>query len=225
MFCWVCNLTHSKIEVLQWIIIIEKWTDAEGYTPQYPIFSNATGDQGSRFVDLNGDGRLDFVYHLWTPNEVFKGAYINNPELGNFISNVTFAPPIPIAANNGSDLGTSSCFCHIHIILNVCAPVSPPLDWWHHNTAGSICYWWPFYLLYVTKQYFMNTWLVDKCAMIQSTRRNRIYSYHCTSKHSFFYIWRQNDHWHEVRPPFCFVTLLSKIPSLTLWRHVHGFAI
>lgn len=130
MFCWVCNLTHSKIEVLQWIIIIEKWTDAEGYTPQYPIFSNATGDKGSRFVDLNGDGRMDFVYHLWTPNEVFKGAYINNPELGNFISNVTFAPPIPIAANNGSDLGTSSCFCHIHIILNVCAPVSPPPPPW-----------------------------------------------------------------------------------------------
>lgn len=48
---------------------------------------------------------MDFVYHLWTPSEVFKGAYINNPQLGKFVYNAMFEPPFPIAANNDSDLG------------------------------------------------------------------------------------------------------------------------
>ena len=47
---------------------------------------------------------MDFVYHLWTPNKVFKGAYINNPDLADFVSNAMFEPPIPVAANNDSDL-------------------------------------------------------------------------------------------------------------------------
>ncbi len=49
---------------------------------------------------------MDFVYHLWTPNEVLKGAYINDPDSETFVTAANFEPPFPIAANNNSDLGT-----------------------------------------------------------------------------------------------------------------------
>ena len=101
-----CSNTITTILMLYVQIITDKWTNAAGYTPPFPIYSNTTGDQGSRFVDLNGDGRMDFVYHLWTPNKVFKGAFINDPGSETFVSAANFEPPFPVAANNGSDLGT-----------------------------------------------------------------------------------------------------------------------
>ena len=87
-------------------LFLDNWTDAVGYIPPYPIFSNRTGDQGLQFIDLNGDGRMDFVYHLWTPNQVYKGAYINDPDTQTFIPATNFEPPHPIASSTGKDLGT-----------------------------------------------------------------------------------------------------------------------
>ena len=75
-------------------------------TPPYYIAANGLGDLGSRFVDLNGDGRMDFVYNRWTKdakNE--KGAYLNLPGEG-FRAAPQFIPPHDIAADNHGDLGT-----------------------------------------------------------------------------------------------------------------------
>ena len=41
------------------------WKASDAYTPQFPI-SNLSGDIGSRFVDLNGDGLVDQIYSRYT---------------------------------------------------------------------------------------------------------------------------------------------------------------
>ena len=47
-----------------------------------------------------------------------------------------------------------------------------------------------------------------------------------THKHSLFVLHDTKiDHRHEVKSPFCFISLLNKIPLLILWRHVHGLPI
>ena len=63
------------------------------------------GYQPSRFVDLNGDGRLDFVYYLSTSKKSTKGAYINDPRSKTFVSKPNFAPPFPLATDKRNDSG------------------------------------------------------------------------------------------------------------------------
>ena len=59
---------------------------------------------GARFVDLNGDGRVDVVYHRWTKwHTRVKGAYINTGV--GWESSPKYIPPYPIAADNRGDLG------------------------------------------------------------------------------------------------------------------------
>ena len=39
------------------------WQSASAFTPSQPLAVNGTKAMGARFVELNGDGRKDFVYH------------------------------------------------------------------------------------------------------------------------------------------------------------------
>ena len=59
---------------------------------------------GTRFVDLNGDGNVDFVYHRWVNSVVVhKGAYLNTGE--GWMSSPEYIPPFHIAHDNHGDLG------------------------------------------------------------------------------------------------------------------------
>jgi hypothetical protein len=49
---------------------------------------------------------MDFVYHLRTPNQVYKGAYMNDRDTQTFVTAANFEPPFPIADSTGKDLGT-----------------------------------------------------------------------------------------------------------------------
>ncbi|EGG95113.1 Rhs family protein [gamma proteobacterium IMCC1989] len=54
------------------------WRADANYTPQYHIVTDTSGDVGSRFVDINGDGLVDQVYNRWmSSSKVQKGAFIN----------------------------------------------------------------------------------------------------------------------------------------------------
>merc|ERR1719403_423585 len=54
------------------------WTWAAQYTPPFHIAADGHGDLGARFVDLNGDGKIDMVYHRWMAgHSPQKGAYLN----------------------------------------------------------------------------------------------------------------------------------------------------
>ena len=81
------------------------WTSAPQYTPPFHIAADGHGDLGARFVDLNGDGKIDMVYHRWINGHVQqKGAYLNN---GNgWTSAPQYTPPFHIAADRHGDLGS-----------------------------------------------------------------------------------------------------------------------
>ena len=80
------------------------WTWAPHYTPPFPIAADGRDDLGTRFVHLNGDKKIDMVYHrLVNGNGQQKGAYLNN---GNgWTWSPQYTPPVHIAANGNSDLG------------------------------------------------------------------------------------------------------------------------
>ncbi|MBN2785358.1 MAG: VCBS repeat-containing protein [Pontiellaceae bacterium] len=83
-----------------------EWTDADGtpgfaansgYEPPVEITGTDGEDKGVRFMDLNGDGLIDLVYH----NGTTGGAYLNS---GNgWISAAAYAPPFGIADPGNKD--------------------------------------------------------------------------------------------------------------------------
>ena len=81
-----------------------KWTWAPQYIPPFHIAADNHGDLGARFVDLNGDGKIDMVYHRWiNGNAQQKGAYLNNGNGWTWAPQ--YIPPFHIAADNHGDLG------------------------------------------------------------------------------------------------------------------------
>ena len=59
---------------------------------------------GARFVDLNGDGKEDVVYHRWiSSDKKVVGAYINTGE--GWQTNRHYIPPYHITSDQVEDLG------------------------------------------------------------------------------------------------------------------------
>ncbi len=80
------------------------WRAAPEYTPPFHIVADGIGDLGARFVDVNGDGLVDMVYHRWASNSIQqKGAYINTGS--GWRAAPEYTPPFHIAADGIGDLG------------------------------------------------------------------------------------------------------------------------
>lgn len=78
-----------------------EWLWAPRFTPPFHLSADdqSVRDMGARFVDLNGDGRADFVYHRDLDGTVAqKGAYLNTGTGWQWAPQ--FTPPIPITADN-----------------------------------------------------------------------------------------------------------------------------
>jgi hypothetical protein len=79
------------------------WMWSWEFTPPYHIVADGIGDLGARFVDVNGDGLVDMVYHRWFNGNVMKGAYLNTGYGWRWAPE--FTPPYHIAADGYGDLG------------------------------------------------------------------------------------------------------------------------
>ena len=81
-----------------------RWQGAPEFTPPFHIAADGHGDLGARFVDVNGDGRQDFVFHRWiNSSTVQKGAYLSTAAGWQWAPQ--FTPPFHIAADGHGDLG------------------------------------------------------------------------------------------------------------------------
>ena len=80
------------------------WKAAPKFTPPCPIVSDRYGDLGARFADLNGDGRIDIIYHREIRDlPIQKGTYISNGQ--EWVLSPAFTLPINISPNCTGDLG------------------------------------------------------------------------------------------------------------------------
>ncbi len=80
------------------------WKSTPAFTPPAMLSDDRYMDMGARFVELNGDGRMDFVYRT---SATTKGAYLNTGS--GWRSTSGFAPPSDIATTSGRDGGGEVC--------------------------------------------------------------------------------------------------------------------
>lgn len=85
------------------------WQDVSTtFNLPYPIADNQAEPAGSGFVDVNADGRADFVYRK---GDAITGCYLNTTS--GWVSNTTYLLPYPLARTNGTD-DTSARFVDLN---------------------------------------------------------------------------------------------------------------
>ncbi|CAN7239120.1 FG-GAP-like repeat-containing protein [Polaromonas sp. LjRoot131] len=87
---WVDGTIHKNA----WLNTGDGWQEAPQYAPPYPIFSRGYDNEGIQFVDVNGDGLVDIVRHIFAYGNSYTGAWLNT---GNgWQSAPQYVPPYPI---------------------------------------------------------------------------------------------------------------------------------
>ncbi|MGS2716851.1 SpvB/TcaC N-terminal domain-containing protein [Eionea flava] len=100
-----CNSDGECLPELRfiWQEAQEGWVESSDYRLPYQTNIDNEADMGSRFVDVNGDGLLDYVYYRYVDGEHRRGAYINTGS--GWRSEDRYKPKYHIATNNRADLG------------------------------------------------------------------------------------------------------------------------
>jgi hypothetical protein len=79
------------------------WVSAPNFIPPHAIASNVMKEMGVRFVDVNGDGLVDMIYHRYMCAGTDAGAYLNTGS--GWVSAANFTPPHAISADCMNELG------------------------------------------------------------------------------------------------------------------------
>ena len=103
-FVWHRLLANGTTQKGAYLSTGTGWESAPSFETNYPLVEDAVGDVGARFVDLNGDGRMDFVWHrLLSDGTTRQGAVLSTGT--GWIWGPYFNPPFHIAADGHGDLG------------------------------------------------------------------------------------------------------------------------
>ena len=83
-----CLQLTAKYSIHYWgffFILGNGWLHDAGYIPPFHIAADGHGHLGARFVDVNGDGAADLVFHRYIDSSTIqKGAY-----LGEYTVNIS----------------------------------------------------------------------------------------------------------------------------------------
>jgi hypothetical protein len=85
---------NGNIYKSAWLNTGSGWQEAPQYAPPYPLWSRGADNEGIQFVDVNGDGLVDMVRHLFANGVSYKTAWLNTGS--GWLEAPQFAPPYPI---------------------------------------------------------------------------------------------------------------------------------
>ncbi|MDT8385615.1 MAG: RHS repeat-associated core domain-containing protein [Gammaproteobacteria bacterium] len=80
------------------------WEQADSYLPPYPLSRIDNKPTGSRIIDVNGDGLVDFVWSRWVSDtQTDQGAYINNGAGWSLDTSGKYVPKHWLGRDDGRD--------------------------------------------------------------------------------------------------------------------------
>lgn len=97
---WVSTSVQQKGAYLSTAV---GWVPSANFAPLFHIVDNGGNDMGARFLDVNGDGLVDMIYHRWLSSGPQTGAYLNTGSGWVWSSN--YIPPFHIVADSSDDMG------------------------------------------------------------------------------------------------------------------------
>jgi RHS repeat-associated protein len=111
-----------------------------------PLGDKTAGDLGVRFVDLNGDGRVDIVYSRLVKDSsgthIEAGAFLNNGSGWSAPPNNAYAPPVPFVVMPGVANNTASTSAETEVqLIDVNGDGLPDLVFYYvdpENTANRV---------------------------------------------------------------------------------------
>jgi hypothetical protein len=86
-----------------WLNTGAGWVSAPQWTPPYNLFTRGHDNEGTAWVDMNGDGLPDLVRYLQVGSSIYTGAWLNNGS--GWVSNPLYAPPYPLWVRGYDDEG------------------------------------------------------------------------------------------------------------------------
>lgn len=81
-----------------------RWIWTPEYITSFPISADHVGDLGTKFVDINGDGRTDFVWNIFWNGKNQEGAAINTG--CGWKLDKAFIPPYNLVSRSGKESGS-----------------------------------------------------------------------------------------------------------------------
>jgi len=94
------NGVHNR---MTWLNNGSSWQESAGYQLPLSITADGLGDQGVRFVDLNGDGLPDFVSSRYTGGADYRTTWLNTGT--GWLQSAQYQLPVTISADGVGDLG------------------------------------------------------------------------------------------------------------------------
>jgi len=79
------------------------WIDAPNRAPPYPLWYRSNDNEGTKIIDVNGDGLPDVVRSLWASGVTYATAWINNGS--GWTETPGYAPPYPLWSRGMDDEG------------------------------------------------------------------------------------------------------------------------